>query len=449
MIITPKITNKVVNKTTKISDYNLLAQNFLGINGKKNTLVLLMNNAEQRFGGGFVGTVGYVSSDGGKIIPAPFRGVYYYDWKFEEVNHTEIVNDPNPREALFNLRDGGQNLDWTKNAKRAKAIFEKEANKDVDNVIGVTPELLKYLIKKTGPVKLNDYNITVTESNITETIQQEVESGDDKVEGKDPKTILTSLMNVLLERLAQKNVKDLSDLILGMNELIKSRQILVYSPNYELSQILEKYKIDGSLLKFSGDYFLVSESNNSVDKSNAFIDRKIDRNIQIKDDGAVEITTKLTRSQTLPISFPYRDPHAPDIETYLIKANKSYIKIAIPAGSKILDSPESVKLEYKGKESGYDIYGFQSNLEPMVPSEYKFTYKLPFAVAGDPNVDFETLIQFANGGWPYNLSQKINFPSSWSFLASNRNDVKNDSKSTILDTNNVKGDVYIKQTYKK
>ena len=445
----PKIINKVVSKTTKISDYNLVAQNILGINGKKNTLILFMNNAEQRFGGGFIGTIGYVAAENGKINPDPVRGVYYYDWNFKQANYREALNDPSPEEVLFTLRDSGQSLDWVKNAKRARIIFQRETGKDVDLVVGVTPEILKYLIKKTGPVKLDDYNITVTESNITETLQQQVEFGNDKVEGRDPKTILTSLINVLMDRLTQKNVTELSDLISGMNSLIKSRQILVYSPDYEFSNLLNKYRADGSLVKFSGDYFLMSESNSSVDKSNAFIDRSLDRNIHISEDGSVDITTKITRNQTLPVSFPYIDPNAPGIETNLVRKNKSYIKIALPAGSKIVDSEEYIKLTYRGKEDGYDIYGFQSDLEPLIPTEYVFRYTLPYNLAGNPDVEFDSYLQIANGGWPYVLSQNVTSPSSWKYVSSNRGDIKPESDNTTSLNTKLDSDVYISQTYKK
>lgn len=447
-VFVPRLLNKVVNKTTKISEYNLLAQNLLGTNGKKNILILFMNNAEQRFGGGFIGSIGYVSVDKGKISPSPVRGVYYYDWKFEEANYREVLNDPSPNEVLFTLRDSGQSLDWTKNAKRAKTIFERESGKDVDTVVGVTPEILKYLIRKTGPVKLDDYNLTITDSNITETIQQQVEYGNDKVEGRDPKTILTSLINVLMDRLAQKNVKDLSDLLVGMNDLMKSRQILVYNSDYEFSKVLEKYKLDGSLVKFSADYFLMSESNNSVDKSNAFIDRKLDRNIQIAEDGSVVVTTKIIRNQIIPVSFPYVDPHAPDVQTNLVRKNKSYIKMALPAGSKILEGEGYIKLDYKGKEDGYDIYGFESDLEPLEPSEYTFRYELPFKLAASPNFDLDSYLQIANGGWPYSLSQNVTTPKDWEFVASNRGDVKSSGNTTSLNTN-INSDIFVRQTYKK
>jgi predicted transcriptional regulator len=443
----PKYVNKVVDETTKISEYNLLAQNFLGLDKRNDILILFMNNAEQRYGGGFVGSLGYISMDKGKIKPDPVREVYYYDYFFKEANYQEKSADPTEGEVLYSLRDSGQSLDWPANAKRADIIFERLSKKNVNTVLGVTPEVLKYLIQKTGPIELKDYKLTVTDSNITETIQQQVEFGMDKKQGKDPKTILTSIVTVLLERLQQKNITELKDLALGLEKLAESRQILVYSSDYEVSQLLKKYKLDGSLESTSADYFLTSEKNLSIDKSNAFIDRKINRSFNILEDGSVEVTAKLIRNQTVPVSFPYYDPNVPDVLTHVIRKNKSFIKIALPKKTQIIDYEGATKLEFRGSEGGYDIYGFQSDLEPLVPSEYSFKYKLPFKLVGENTFQLDSYIQYPNGGWKNEVANEFVAPKGWSLKYSNQ-PVKQSSGKAYYNEK-VDKDIQLKLIYEK
>lgn len=443
----PKYINKVVDKTTKISEYNLLAQNFLGLDKRNDTLILFMNNAEQRYGGGFIGSLGYVSLDKGKIKLDPVREVYYYDYFFGEANYTEKSPDPTEGEVLYSLRDSGQSLDWPANAKRADIIFERLSRKNVNTVLGVTPEVLKYLIQKTGPIELKDYKLTVTDTNITETIQQQVEFGKDKKQGKDPKTILTSIVTVLMERLQQKNIAELKDLALGLEKLAESRQILVYSSDYEVSQLLKKYKLDGSLESTSADYFLTSEKNLSIDKSNAFIDRKISRSFNVLEDGSVEVNAKIIRNQTLPVSFPYYDPNIPDVLTHVVRKNKSFIKIALPKKTQIIDYKGSTKLEFRGSEGGYDIYGFQSDLEPLVPSEYSFKYKLPFRLAGENYFQLDTYIQYPNGGWKNEVANEFIVPKGWNFKSSNLPIKQTDGK--VYYNEKVDKDIQLKLIYEK
>ncbi len=415
------IINKVVNKTTKINDYKIVTENLLGINSSKNILILFMNNSEARHGGGFIGTVGYANIDQGKVTPEPVRSVYYYDYKFAEVDYRETDSN-NGSSVLYNLRDGGSNLDWPTNAKRAKNIFELESGKSVDIVIGLTPDILKYLITATGPIRLNDYNLTITADNITETLQQEVESGQDKVDRKDPKTVLTSVGNELIGRLSQKSVGELANLAGGIEDLLASRQILIYTGNYELSKSFTNLAYDGSMVGFGADYFLLSESNYSVDKSNAFIERKLERSIDISPDGSINISVKIIRTQTLAQSFEYVDPVNHGL-TYLVKPNKSSIKFALPANSKLDTANASVAISSNGKEQGYDIYSFNSELAPLVPSEYSFSYHLPYKLTTSELIAYNSYIQIQNGGWPYQLHNVVKTPKDWQLNASNKNDL--------------------------
>ncbi len=413
--------DKVVNKTTKINDYKLLSESLLGLNGKKNILILFMNNAEARYGGGFIGTVGYLSVDQGKITPEPIRSVYYYDHKYEAIGYLDKFADPLEYEQYLNLRNSGRNLNGSTNLERAKIIFEKESGFGVDIVVAMTPEVLKYFLDQTGPVVLSNYKLTITPDNITETLQAEIEYGRDKIEGNDPKTILSSVANEILRRLSEKNLAELVELGRGLKDLANQRQILLFGTNDDLAKSLENIKYDGSLVPFAGDYFVLAEDNISIDKSNAFIDRQLERTASILEDGSVNIAVKITRTQTLEQSYHYIDP-ANGGGTFLIKPNKSLIKFAIPRGSKI-DGNSTINQEYKGAEGGYDVYQFRSELEPLKPSEYSFSYTLPFRLANTRVVDFNSYIQLQNGGWPYKLTNNVLVPSSWQLLASNKQDL--------------------------
>jgi hypothetical protein len=308
--------------------------------------------------------------------------------------------------------------------------------------------VLKYFLIQTGPVKLDEYNKTISSDNIIETLQQEVESGQDKALGKDPKTVISVVANVLIQRLSQKNLFELSELAAGLKDLAAKRQILIYSKEYAVGESLKKLKLDGALVKFESDYFLISENNISVDKSNAFIDRKLNRIVTINNDGKIKIEAIITRTQTIPESFPYVDPRAPDIVTHLVRRNVSQIKIAVPSGSKILSTAGNLILTSAGKEQGYDIYSFISSLEPLVASEYRIIYELPFRLGGEHLVAYNSYLQLQNGGWPYELSTSVQTPNNWEFSASNNKDVI-DKAQEVLYNGNIDRDFYLSLIYVK
>ncbi len=440
--------NNVVNKTSKINDYKLIGEEVLGTNKPTRVLVLFENNAEARPGGGFIGTVGYINIDKGKIKPEPVRSVYWYDYQIGEIREALKSDGQDVSGINYTLRDSGQSLDWTTNAKAAIKLFELQPGKEVDMVVGVTPEVLKYFIRQTGPVKLDEYKKTITSDNIIETLQQEVESGQDKAQGKDPKTILSSVANVLLQRLSQKNLSELAELGNGLKDLTSQRQIMVYSKDYAVGESLAKLNLNGALVSFEADYFLLTENNNSIDKSNAFIDRRLARNISIDDDGKTHVETIITRTQTIPESFPYVDPKAPDVVTHLVRKNVSQIKFAIPSGSKILGTAGNLTLIPVGKEGGYDVYSFVSSLDPLVASEYRINYELPFVLSGESGVAYNSYIQIQNGGWPYQLSMSVQTPKNWEFSASNNLDVTAKGQ-TVLYNGDIDRDFYLSLIYAK
>lgn len=446
-----KYLNKVVKKATEISDYSNLSQTLTGFNGEKHILVLLMNNSEARFGGGFIGTVGYLTVNKGNIKAEPMRSVYFYDKNFEKVNYREDDKfQPNiSGKTLYNLRDGNQNMDWRYNGKRAKAIFELEAGKKVDVVVSTTPEVLKYLLSRLGSIDVPEYNKTITADNLLDSIQTEVEYGEDKKEGKDPKTIISYVAEGVIQKLQDKSLNELIGVFKDSHGLFESKQLLIYTADKRLSGILNKTKMDGAMSRSSGDYFMMAENNYSIDKSNAFIERSLTRNIKITQDGSAQVNMVFTRRQSKPISYEYIDPHAPGIVTNLIRANKSTIHFAVPKGSVINYVEGDTKVSKVNSEGAYDIYGFNSELEPLVQSDYVINYTLPFKYDLNSNIlDFSSIVQLQAGGWPYKLHESLDLPNGWKLSGGNNSLIRQESNKTFYD-NIIQKDELITFNYAK
>lgn len=158
------------------------------------TLLVFANHAEQRIGGGFVGSVGILEGGNGALRLESVRSIYFYDHRLEEKGL--FVEPP---EYLKNLtgslaaRDSLVSTTSDENARLFRDLFARETGEYIDNVVIITPKVLSLLLYYTGPIELPEYSLTVTRDNILSTLQQEVEAGQDKIAGKDPKTILKVL----------------------------------------------------------------------------------------------------------------------------------------------------------------------------------------------------------------------------------------------------------------
>jgi hypothetical protein len=443
----PILINGAVDKVQKVDNYKELGKNLLGFGGKKNILLLFMNNAEQRYGGGFIGSVGVVAVENGKIKAEPVKSVYYFDRYLEAKDPYVNPTDFELEEEADTIRNSGQNIDWQENGKRAKLIYESKTGNKIDFVIGITPEVLKSLLEETGPITLIDYDKKITAENIIDVLQTEVEFGKDKIDGKDPKSILSVLATNLIEKLSTKSSLELSEISQKLKEEADKRQIVLYSADFDVAKIIKSLRYDGSIVTSSQDFLQISEKNLSIDKSNAYIDRSLDRRMKIDKNGVAVVELNIKRKQNREKSIPYIDPRDNNF-TYLIKENISNIRVVIPKNSVILQKDGLSEFKKITSNEFVDIYEFNSQLIPLIESSYKLTYKLPFNFSAVGPINVDSFIQMQNGGWLYNFTNTLEVPSDWDLLASNKRELSIKSNE-VMYSKIVDKDIFLSFIYEK
>ncbi len=445
---TTTIINNVDKKTTKIQDYQKITNYFGGLDSPKTFLILFENNAESRYGGGFVGSVGLVHVNHGQVKSDPIKSVYSYDYVVTQDPNYYTETDSNGYKVSYSLRDGIQNLDWPTNARREAAIFNKESGQNVDGVIAITPEILRTLLRNTGPIYLDDYKKTITADNILDSIQLEVESGTDKQQRKDPKTILSSVANQLLAKLTQKNISELQSFVPQFQDLLRSHQILLFAKDESVQQSIVKLGYDGGLIQFGGDFFMTAEQNIVAEKSSTFIDRSLARHIKIIADGTVTVDVTFKRTHTSDFQYQYVDP-ATGGQAWLVAANTSNVKVALPAGSKITSQAENTQIKLEGSEKFYDVYTFSTQVQPLQTGEYGFSYTLPAKQFMDNTLNFKSYLQATNGGFNTNITTTVEAPNGYVLMATNKNNLTQLNPSTIVYNINSDQDQFLSLVYAK
>jgi hypothetical protein len=124
------------------------------------------------------------------------------------------------------------------------------------------------------------------------------------------------------------------------------------------------------------------------------------------------------------------------------------MKFALPPESKIYSELSTMAIQPRGKEKGYDVYEFRSELVPLVPSEYYFRYRLPFKIAGSNFAVVNSFLQLQNGGWPYKLTNSVTTPDGWELSATNKRDILS-SGNTVVYNEDVNKDVFLSLVYGK
>jgi hypothetical protein len=395
----------------------------------RHVMIVILNNNEIRYGGGFVGSIGYLSYSNNKIKLEPIRNVYYYD------RTTAPLAYDLPELTMLGahgvqLRDAAHSLSWDTNASRLGQMFAKTTGQPVDAVLAITPDFVKSLLKQTGPVTL-DNRQQVNADNFFEVVQKEVETGQDAQSGQDAKgSTFAEIANKLVARLQQTSPVQLGDLEKLFREEVADKHIALFSSEQQLSQFADETALSQKQTCKLFDCLLVAESNGGADKSSSYMKSNMQKHSTINSDGSVINTIKIRRVHSADsYLYPYIEAKG-GLPNWLVKRNISSIKIAVPTGSTLVSSQGSDDPIITSNEEGFTTFTITKTLDPTGAADMSLTYKLPSQLAMTDRVVFAQQVDKQFGGWPYSLQLEVQMPSSYHLELSN-------TKNILLSDDNI------------
>lgn len=385
----------------------------LGVTKRKSYLVLFQNNMELRPTGGFIGSYGIMTFDGGRMSDLTVNDVYSADGQLN--GHVE---PPAPiknylGEANWWLRDSNWDPDFPTSAKRAEWFLDKEVGRQVDGVISTDLYPIKEILKSTGPIFLADFNLSIDDKNIYEKTQSEVQ--DNFFPGTRKKgSFLTALSRNLLAEVSKidsgKKLFILRSLLDGFEE----RHLQAYIHDPVLQKSLGGLLWDGAVSTPTcgdlcyPDFVGLVEANVGVNKSNYFVTRNISLDVKASENELNRVLTlnlKNSASTALGPSGKY----------------KVYLRILLPLESELVgvntvSQGEAIAMpteitELKGRREvgvlvevlgGTDKtvqFSWKSNFQPENINSYGLYIRKQAGVGEDPlNVSFKGL-----GGRPTSI----------------------------------------------
>ncbi|MDD4290306.1 MAG: DUF4012 domain-containing protein [Patescibacteria group bacterium] len=383
----------------------------LGSDGMKRYLLLFQNNNEIRPTGGFIGSIAIVDIKQGEIqnIIVPPGGPYDY-----RAGITDSFIAPKPM-WLINPNFYFWDMNWWVDAPISYSTiaenFERAGGQTVDGVISINSDLMLDVLKLTGPVHIDEYNLDITENNFYKEIQEIVEFKYDKEENK-PKKVIGEMMQKILDRLFNDKNLNYVEIVKLFDIGVSSKDIQMYFSDSSLEAFVDNYGWSGSVRETDKDYLSVVNTNIGGGKTDEFIKQKIYHNVEVLSNGKIIDTVRIVRKFN-EVSDNF----------FAQATNKNYMRIYVPRGSKLLEAggfdsfPEKdyVKpaygsqefgklLELQGrvsidKASGIEIFDELGKTtfaawQEIRPGEEKIVYvkyELPFILS------FESLQSFLNG----------------------------------------------------
>ncbi|MCW1888149.1 MAG: DUF4012 domain-containing protein [Candidatus Moranbacteria bacterium] len=418
--------------------HEAVIQELLGAHGPRKYLFLLENNHELRATGGFIGTYALLEMNDGTVKNFFVDGIFNPDGQLRE----NIV-PPKPLQKIsagWSLHDSNWFPDFPTSAEKAIFFYEKTGGPTVDGVMTITPTVMLKLLEITGPIELPEYDITVTHENFFPAIQTEVEVNYDKEENK-PKQVLADLSQILFARLLEtRDEKTLLAIAEIMIESLNEKHMLLYVRDERVENIVRNAGWSGEIKSTDKDYLSVVHSNINGYKTDGVLDDSIEHKVEIKDDGRVIDTVRITRTHN----------GGKTLYDWWNRVNANYMRVYVPFGSKLISAkghtyefPES-PLDYDAlgfkrdatveaiekteqideesgtrvsEESGKTVFGNWVYVSPGEKVTVEYVYELPFRVTpgrGEIGASsYSMLYQKQAGTIGTKIESEIVYPKAW------------------------------------
>lgn len=271
------ISNLLTEQTTKTLSIIPVLPTLLGYDAEKEYLLLFMNNAELRPGGGFIGSVGRLVVENGKIKEFEINDVY--DWDGQLTQHIEphYIVRRYLQPHLF-LRDSNFDLDFQRSASLSAKIYALESKNTPDGVIALDFSIIEKILEVTGPIELKQYNKTITAENSMDFIQDTIEKNffPGSTQKKD---VLNDLFKNITLNLEQ-NPDNFIRIGMFLPELLNQKHILLSYQNQSVQSLLSALNYGGQIKSAIDDEAIndtigFNEANIGVNKVNKDISRSI------------------------------------------------------------------------------------------------------------------------------------------------------------------------------
>mgnify|MGYP001602497002 FL=1 len=363
-----------------------IAPEFGGLESNRQFLILFLNNAELRPGGGFIGVYSLVEVRDGEIINMSTADSYSVD-AFVEGKSEYHVNPPPPLVSYLNqpswyFRDAAWSPDFSETAQIATTLMRQEISfgnqpvPQIDGVIGITPTFVAKFLDLVGPITVS--GVTFTSENLAVELEHQVEQAfvEQGIPLEQRKGIVSLLGDALLHELFTLPTSSWLELFDITESGVEGKEFALMSFEPKVQAALEDSGWAGVINPAGADdVLLVADANLAALKTDLVVDREV--NYSLKRNGSGYRATT---------SIAYKHEGSFD---WMTTRYRTYTRVYAPLGSTLVASagsmkddktrnpgllPGQVKVE---EELGMTSFGAFIAIEPGETGTLSFTYDLP------------------------------------------------------------------------
>ncbi|MBP9781588.1 DUF4012 domain-containing protein [Candidatus Woesebacteria bacterium] len=272
------------------------------LSNKSRWIVLLQNDNELRATGGFMGSYAVITINQGKIEELTIEDIYDADGQFSgyfpaPAGVKEYLSSGNG----LRLPDANWHPDFPTSAQQVLGYFALGNRQEISGVIAITNSVIGEVLKITGPLRLPDYDVSITTDTLDSVLQNRPQAFFPGSIQK--KHLLSQAKNQLLAAVTTLTINDWLSLLATLKSEIHANNILFFSVNEPLNSLFDKYSMSGKLATQSSNQDLLAliESNVGINKSNLWQHRSV--TIDVSKPSQVIITLQYSNQSPESIVF--------------------------------------------------------------------------------------------------------------------------------------------------
>lgn len=350
---------------------------FLGYPDEKTYLLLLQDTSEVRATGGFISHYGIMKLQNGEITSLKTDNVYNLD---DRARETLSIAPPEPFRRHFPrpltqwfLRDANWAPDYSESARQAELFYRLEGGGErIDGVLAATPELVRTLLRFTGPIRVEDQDYA--EHTLIEKLEFEVREGYYRrgIEEGKRKEIFGRLVSSIGEKLLTLPLTEWLALYAALEARLNEKHILLYARDAHIQEFARQRGWTGEIRAYEGDYVMVVDTTFATLKTEGVMDKRI--SYTLREDAGGFLAARLDFAYTNRAIFT-------DVTT----TYRDWLRVYVPDGSTLVratgiqssDNPASEgTLEITKKYGKLEFAGYLT-VDPRRTKMVTIEYRLP------------------------------------------------------------------------
>ncbi len=357
-------------------------------------MILLQNNMELRPGGGYIGSFAIVTIKNGEVIKSAVHDTANFDGRIPD-----SIEPPFPMKETMHIpswkfRDGNWMPDFPTNARVAEKFYKLGGGKEeFDGIIAINATIMDTILGITGPIKLSNYPETFQSGDAVMKLEYQVEQGYKKqnIKKGDRKVVMDELAKEIIHRVKKMPVREKISFINQFIDSFDNKDIQLYFDDVKMSQLVSAVNWDGKVnQKWEGDYLMIVDANLASYKTDHFIKRSIEYNIDFS--GSIPQAVLTIHYEN---TAKEKDWKTSDYQTYL--------RVYTPINTWITDVEDCVLEPKYGKKYDKKYVGCLVHVPLGKQKDIKVRYNLPIELKNQ--YPYDLMIQKQSG--VHNVPVKI------------------------------------------